>query len=234
MSFSLVEIWHSMGLAARLVAGVLLVMGLASLTVFVERVFTLRRSRRLSIQFANEIAEDLNAGVVERVVEAAGRFHHGALARLIGSGLEVYLGAARSGERSDLSPSERAKRHLHRKLEVVGAELRRGMAILSSVGSVAPFVGLLGTVLGIISSFQGIAATGSGGLSSVSAGISEALIETAFGLAVAIPAVLCVNSLSTMISRDELALETAAGELADTLESWGAVEPRAGRRERVA
>ena len=92
---------------------------------------------------------------------------------------------------------------------------------MASVGSVAPFVGLLGTVLGIISAFQGIAATGSGGLSSVSAGIAEALIETALGLAVAIPAVLAFNYLSPSIARDELVLTNAAGELVDRIERWG-------------
>jgi len=100
------------------------------------------------------------------------------------------------------------------------------LAVLASVGSVAPFVGLLGTVLGIISAFQGIAATGSGGLSSVSAGIAEALIETALGLSVAIPAVLAFNYLSTSIARDELTLTNAAGELVDRIERWG--EPPSG------
>jgi len=108
--------------------------------------------------------------------------------------------------------------------------------VLASVGSVAPFVGLLGTVLGIISAFQGIASTGSGGLSSVSAGISEALIETALGLAVAIPAVLAFNYLSTVIARDEMALNTAAGELLDTIDGWAEheVKEHGARRELVA
>src|SRR6185295_6424258 len=83
---------------------------------------------------------------------------------------------------------------------------------------IAPFVGLLGTVVGIITAFQGIATTGSGGLGAVSAGIAEALIETAFGLAVAIPAVLCWNYLSTRIAADEAALERFAGELLDEME----------------
>ena len=98
----------------------------------------------------------------------------------------------------------------------------------------APFVGLLGTVVGIISAFQGIAASGSGGLSSVSAGISEALVETALGLAVAIPAVLAFNYLSGQIARDELTLATSAGELIDTLEGWGEDEGVEARRDRVA
>jgi biopolymer transport protein ExbB len=115
--------------------------------------------------------------------------------------------------------------------------------VLASVGSVAPFVGLLGTVVGIISAFQGIAASGSGGLSSVSAGISEALIETALGLAVAIPAVLAFNYLSTGIAADEGALGRSAGELADQIEDWeeSRVEQERARprevehrRERVA
>ena len=96
---------------------------------------------------------------------------------------------------------------------------------MASVGSVAPFVGLLGTVLGIISAFQGIAATGSGGLSSVSAGIAEALIETALGLGVAIPAVLAFNYLSASIARDELTLTNAAGALVDRIERWGETGP---------
>src|SRR5262249_25523206 len=121
---------------------------------------------------------------------------------------------------SALSPAERTRRHMERYLEDVGADLRRGLSVLASVGSVAPFVGLLGTVVGIISAFQGIAATGSGGLSSLSGGIREALVEPALGLAVAIPAVLAFNYLSTSIARDEMALNTAAGELLDAVDGW--------------
>src|SRR5438552_9716620 len=133
-----------------------------------------------------------------------------------------------------LSAVERTRRSLQRRLEELGADLRRGLAVLASVGSVAPFVGLLGTVVGIISAFQGIAATGSGGLSSVAAGISEALVETALGLAVAIPAVLAFNYLSNAIASDERALAAAAGELGATVEGWVDPDDAGVRRERVA
>src|SRR5260370_25883420 len=106
---------------------------------------------------------------------------------------------------------------MERYLEDLGADLRRGLSVLASVGSVAPFVGLLGTVLGIISAFQGIATSGSGGISSVSAGISEALIETALGLAVAIPAVLAFNFLTRKIAAEERTLNHAAGPLLGTV-----------------
>src|SRR5262249_60035217 len=98
--------------------------------------------------------------------------------RLVKPAVGSYKPAHETADISSLAPSDRTRRFMERYLEDMGADLRRGLAVLASVGSVAPFVGLLGTVLGIITAFQGIASSGSGGLSSVSAGISEALIET--------------------------------------------------------
>ena len=90
-------------------------------------------------------------------------------------------------------------------------------------------------MLGILKSFQSIATSGSGGLSSVSAGIAEALVETALGLGVAIPAVLAFNYLSNVIGRDEAALTRGAGELLDTLEDWDEGEIKRGKKlDRVA
>ena len=233
MSFSLIEIWQSMGVPAKVVGALLLTMGLASLTVFIERVLTLRRSRTASKRFAAEVGDEVQAGHVEGAIDRAAAYPRSHLARLVLSGLTTYWQPP-TGKDDRLAPAERTRRHLERRLVELSADLRRGMPVLASVGSVAPFVGLLGTVLGIISAFQGIAATGSGGLSSVAAGISEALIETALGLAVAIPAVLAFNYLSTEIAKDELALTNSAGELADTIEGWGDPEVDGARRGRVA
>ena len=152
----------------------------------------------------------------------------GYLARLVETGLSTYQAALSDTEGRELAPVERTRRRLERRVDLLVAEMKRGLPVLASVGSVAPFVGLLGTVLGIISAFQGIAATGSGGLSSVSAGIAEALIVTALGLAVAIPSVLAFNYLATRISQDQLALTDAAGELADRIEGWGHGVPGGG------
>jgi biopolymer transport protein ExbB len=233
MTFSLTEMWHSMGLPAKIVGAFLLTMGLASLTGFIERLLTVRRSRAASRTFALALGEELREADVERAIAEAAKHPRSHLARLVQAGLTVYAQARGASEDSELSPAERTRRHLDRTLEVLGADLRRGMPVLASVGSVAPFVGLLGTVVGIISAFQGIASTGSGGLSSVAAGISEALVETALGLAVAIPAVLAFNYLSNAIATDDRQLAAAAGELADTLEGWGHDGDEV-RRERVA
>jgi|SRR5689334_351679 len=234
MTFGLSEMLRTMGLPAKIVGSFLLVMGLASLTAFIERMIALRRSRAASRRFAADAADALKDGAVETVVAEAAKHPRGHLPRLVGSGLSFYAQARNASEGRGLSVAEQTRRHVERYLEELGADLRRGLAVLASVGSVAPFVGLLGTVVGIISAFQGIASSGSGGLSSVAAGISEALVETALGLAVAIPAVLAFNYLSNAIAADERALAAAAGELIDTIEAWGEPEPGEVRRERVA
>ena len=234
MSFGWMDIWQHMGVPAMVIAAVLLVMGLASLTVFVERIITLRRSRAASRSFSSEVGAKLRAADLDGALATATSHPRSHLARIVKAALSTYAHARDTADISGLGAAERTRRHVERYLEEVGDDLRRGLAVLASVGSVAPFVGLLGTVVGIISAFQGIASTGSGGLSSVSAGISEALVETALGLAVAIPAVLAFNYLSSDIARDEGQLSRSAGELLDTIESWEESETRETRRERVA
>ena len=220
MQFSLAEMWAHMGLPSKVVALTLVAMGVASLTVFIERMISLGRSRRDSRRFAEQAGSHVRADTVDQVIEEATRFPNGHLPRLVSAALSTYRHAVETPDVSKMPPAERTRRHMERYIEDLGADLRRGLSVLASVGSIAPFVGLLGTVLGIISAFQGIANSGSGGLAAVSAGISEALIETALGLAVAIPAVLAFNYLSTVITRDEMSLNTAAGELLDTIEGW--------------
>jgi biopolymer transport protein ExbB len=229
MQFNFTDMWQHMGIPAIVVASVLVVMGLASLTVFVERLLTLRRSRAASRLFATQVADDMDRGRFDAVIAAAEQFKIGHLARVVRTGLTTYRHAQQTVDASGLTPVDQTQRHMERYMEEISVDLRRGLSLLASVGSTAPFVGLLGTVVGIISAFQGIAATGSGGLSAVSAGISEALIETALGLSVAIPAVLVFNYLSTSIGTEEMRLKNACGELLDTIEDWAERElQRAG------
>ncbi|MBI3783280.1 MAG: MotA/TolQ/ExbB proton channel family protein [Deltaproteobacteria bacterium] len=220
MQFNFVEMLQHMGVPAMVVAIVLLTMGMASLTVFVERVITLRRSRAASRKFAAAVGAPMEGGEFDKVIHEADAIRRSHLARVLRAGLGMYQHASKTADISGLTPIDRTQRHMERFMEEISTDLRRGLSVLASVGSVAPFVGLLGTVLGIISAFQGIASTGSGGLSSVSAGISEALIETALGLMVAIPAVLAFNYLSTEMGREEQRLNHANSEMLDTLEDW--------------
>ena len=211
--FDFGKILGHMGIPAMSVAAVLLLMALASLAVFFERLVAYSRSRSASRRFAIEAKAFLDADQPDALAQKADAEQHSHLAKLLGTGAKTYLSAG------SVAPIELTRRELERKTELLSADVRRGMGVLASVGSVAPFVGLLGTVFGIITAFQGIAKEGSGGLGSVSLGIAEALVETAFGLMVAIPAVLAFNWLSTQADGIMLALDDARGEFIDFLES---------------
>ncbi|MFO0594962.1 MAG: MotA/TolQ/ExbB proton channel family protein [Myxococcaceae bacterium] len=213
---TLTNIFHHMGAPAIAVASTLLAMALASLAIFFERLFAFWRSRSASRKFAATARALLESGDTAGLAKKADE-SRGHLAQLLGAGAKTYVAA--SSKPTSLSPVEAARRELLRKTEAVAADVRRGMSIIASVGSIAPFVGLLGTVFGIITAFQGIAKEGSGGLGAVSMGISEALYETALGLVVAIPAVLAFNWLSAQADALLLALEQVRGEFIDFLEA---------------
>jgi biopolymer transport protein ExbB len=217
MTFDLVKIYHEMGLFAKLVAMGLAIMAIASLAVFVERLWAYARARRRSLAFG-EIAEQLlDQQAYETLAKRSQEFKGSPLAQMVSWGLKAYLTAVKKPGK--VSPVELAKRELDRRAEAQTGQVRRGLSLLATVGSIAPFVGLLGTVVGIIAAFQGIAKEGSGGLGAVSAGIAEALIETAFGLLVAIPAVLAFNYLNGRADQMLTALDQSRGEFIDALES---------------
>jgi len=217
MSFDLVDVFRHMQPFAIAIVAVLAVMALASISVTVERLWVYWRSRRKSRQFAHQASALLQKRDFEGLIKMAKSSDASHLAVLIADGMKAYTAALR--EPGELPALELAKRELDRKAEMISADVRRGHSVLASVGSIGPFVGLLGTVIGIISAFQGIAKEGSGGLGAVSAGIAEALIVTAIGLIVAIPAVLAFNLLSTRADKLLLALEQSKGEFLDYLEN---------------
>jgi biopolymer transport protein ExbB len=217
--FNLADVFRHMQPFAWVIVISLALMALVSISVFVERLWVYRRSRRLSRVFAGKAGPLLERGDHAGLIALADQHRASHLAGMIGEGMRAYVGAkARPGE---LPPVELTRRELARRSEAISADVRKGHSALASVGSVGPFVGLLGTVVGIIASFQGISKEGSGGLSAVSAGIAEALVVTAIGLLVAIPAVLMFNMLSTKADQLLLALDQSKGELLDYLENHG-------------
>lgn len=221
MNFNLVEIYHHMGVFARLIAYTLVGFAVASLAVFFERLFVFFRSKAANRAFANKAGPLLAEHAHEKLVTTAEAAKTSHLASLLGGGMKTYLAKSKAPA-GKLGAVELTRRELVRINERVSADVRRGMSVLATVGSVAPFVGLLGTVVGIIEAFAGIAKEGSGGLGAVSAGIAEALVVTALGLLVAIPAVLMFNFLSTRADALLLSLDQARSEFMDHLEDLGA------------
>jgi biopolymer transport protein ExbB len=228
MSFNLVHIWTTMSALNKGIFVCLLVMAVLSIGVTVERWLAFRKLMNESKIFVEKSAPLFDEWRIDEVEELAKAYPGSALARLFAATIQRYIRGYESLD-SGLSPVELARNESERRKEQIGAELRRGMSIVATVGSIAPFVGLLGTVVGIIAAFQGIGASGSGGIGAVSAGIAEALVETAFGLMVAIPAVIMFNWLTSRVAIIELTLARSCGELLDEMESHrgGVAEGRA-------
>lgn len=220
MQFTLTELWAHMGLFAKLIVFALGIMSLSSLVVFGERLLVSFKGRTASRLFAERVGPLLAKGELDSAADAAKpKAEIGYLGRVIGAGLSAYQSSApsklpASGHERD-GVFESVSRALERQAQREVLSLKRGYGLLATVGSTAPFVGLLGTVMGIVNAFQMMAASGSGGLGTVSAGISEALITTAFGLLVAIPAVMGYNYLQGWVDARTIDISESSNEFLD-------------------
>jgi biopolymer transport protein ExbB/TolQ len=215
---NLVEIWNQMGLFARMIAYVLFGMSMLSFGVAIERIFTYIQARKQSKLFAPQVAKHLKEGRLKDAiaVSQSKNYKYSHLAKVVLAGLQEYQFQSESGQnlsREDLMDTVR--RAIQRASALTAADLKKMVPALATVGATAPFVGLLGTVVGVINAFQGIAATGSGGIGAVSAGIAEALVETALGLLVAIPAVWIYNYLTSRVEYFNVEMDNSSSELVD-------------------
>jgi biopolymer transport protein ExbB len=216
---NLIDMWNQMGLFAKAIAWILFIMSMISFGVAIERFYTFLQARKQSKMYAPQVAKHLKEGRLKEALALSQKkdFRYSHLAKVVLAGLNEYQYQADTGG-SSLSREDvvdTVRRAIQRASALTASDLKRGVAALATIGATAPFVGLLGTVIGIITAFQGIAATGSGGLGSVSAGISEALVETALGLVVAIPAVWFYNYLTGRIEYFNVEMDNSSSELVD-------------------
>jgi biopolymer transport protein ExbB/biopolymer transport protein TolQ len=212
------ELWDQMGVSVKLLMGVLVVMSMASVGVFFERLFTFIQATNQSKLFAPQVAKHLKDGKLKEAISVSQSkdYKYSHLGKVVLAGLQEYQFQQDSGV--DLNKDDvvdGVHRAIQRAAALTSSDLKRGMGILATIGSTAVFVGLLATTLGVINAFQGIAATGSGGLGAVSGGISEALVGTAIGLFVAIPAVWFFNYLTGRIEFFTVEMDNSSSELVD-------------------
>ena len=210
--FDPLGMWTHMHWPARLVAITLLLMSAWSIGVMIDRTLAFRAARRQSRQFAPAVAGALREGKLDEAIRVAERNKKSHLAKVVSSGLQEF--AAHS--ESPATPQEQieaSKLALDRAEAIAHAELERGLAGLATVGSTAPFVGLLGTVIGIIDAFAMIQKNQATGMTTVSGGISEALVTTALGLFVAIPAVMMFNYFTGKIKAFDVEMDNSSSEL---------------------
>jgi biopolymer transport protein ExbB/TolQ len=228
MEINFLELWAGMGMAVRLVVLVLTLQAVGCIAVVIDRVYVLYQSRARAREFAATVQPLMEAGQYDQVLRSIDTLKTSHLGDYLGFGLRTFISRVHAGD--DLQrAAELTRRALERKGDAVSRELNRGMNVLASTGSTAPFVGLLGTVLGIINAFRMIAASGSGGIGTIGAAIGEALVVTGYGLVVAIPSVLIFNWLSGRIADYESGLINAGSELVDRLETAGDAPQPAGQ-----
>jgi biopolymer transport protein ExbB/biopolymer transport protein TolQ len=213
-----IDLWQQMGVPVKLLMILLAVMSMWSVGVFFERLFTFTQAKKQSKLFAPQVAKHLKEGRLKDAIAVSQSKHYrySHLGKVVLAGLQEYQFQQEAGTqlaKEDLVDSVR--RAIQRAAALTAADLKKGLGSLATIGSTAVFIGLLGTVLGVINAFQGIAATGSGGLGAVSAGIAEALVGTAIGLVVAIPAVWFYNYLTGRIEYFNVEMDNSSSELVD-------------------
>jgi biopolymer transport protein ExbB/TolQ len=216
-SFSLLGMLNSMNWVAKGVVLVLALMSIWSLTIAIERLWRFQKAKRESLQVALGVTPLLKQHKLNEAIEFASdrRFRHSHLARVLKAGLTEFQYETSEQLPEDFDVVESGKRAIDRETLMTTAEMKKGLGNLATISTTAPFVGLFGTVAGIIHAFQGMALTGSGGLGAVSAGIAEALVTTAFGLFVAIPAVWLYNYFLNKVDRFQVEMANSASQLID-------------------
>lgn len=206
--------WGQMGVLAKAVVIILFLMSAWSIGVMIDRLLAYNAARKQSRLFAPAVAGALREGKLDEAIKIADRYKKSHLAKVVVAGLQEFQAHQISNEIPG-EEIEASKRALDRAEAIVHAELKRGVANLATIGSTAPFIGLFGTVVGIINAFKGISTEKSTGLGAVAGGISEALVATAIGLFVAIPAVWMFNYFTERIGSFDVEMGNSSSELID-------------------
>ena len=199
------SLWQMLQLGGGTVI-VLLFLSTLSLAVIIERVILYYLSSRTRREmFMMDIADQIRRGNIEKAREICKKARTPfASVTAIGLGLRG-------------SSSEIMDNAMERQITIETIKLERRTAIIGTIGSTSVYIGLFGTVLGIIRAFQDIAQQGTGGMTVVINGIAEALVCTAVGLCVAVPAVIAFNYCQSRIELFVMDMDLAASEARDLL-----------------
>ena len=214
VGFDIVSMWNQMGWMARAVVIILGLMSAWSIGVMIDRGLSFSSARKQSREFAPAVAGCLKEGKVEEAISVAEQNKRSHLAKVVEAGLQEFRAHGISHELSG-EQIESSRRACERAEAIVNAELKRGLSGLATIGATAPFVGLFGTTVGIINAFESMSSAKAAGLSAVAGGISEALVTTAFGLFVAVPAVWAYNIFTNKVEAFSIEMTNSSSELID-------------------
>lgn len=214
LDYSLMGMIRHMSAAGWGVLIALIIMSVWSFSITFDRWWAFNKSRKQSLKAMNEAYEQLEKDKLEDAIGATRKYPGGNLARIMGAALTSALADRQRNQPFDMDAADRA---IEKERGQIISGMKKGLTVLATISATAPFVGLFGTVVGIINAFTGMAKTGSGGLGAVSAGIAEALLTTAFGLFVAIPAVWIFNYFNGRIDELQIDIDTIKAEILDFL-----------------
>ena len=215
MDLNPLVLWEQMTILNKIVIISLILMSIWSLYVSVERSIIFSKARKQSLAFARLATEHLKNDRPQAAIEAASKYPQSHLARVVSAGLQSYQFESQTSPLTEMEIVEAATRAVDRATLLTTSDLKKGIGSLATIATITPFVGLFGTVIGIINAFHGMALTGSGGIGAVSAGIAEALVATAFGLGVTIPAAWMFNHFTNQLERLQVEMSNSASELVD-------------------
>jgi biopolymer transport protein ExbB len=213
-SIDVVALWTSMGPIAKGVVVLLALLSAYSISVMIERWLTYRQARKQSRLFTPAVAECLKDGKIDEAIALGEQYNKSHLAKVLISGLHELQAHSKSKDIPGES-IEASRRALERATAIAIEDFKRGLGGLATIGSTAPFVGLFGTTIGIINAFQGIKNEENTGIGAVAGGIAEALVTTAFGLFVAVPAVWAFNAFTNKIETFTVEMDNSSSELID-------------------
>jgi biopolymer transport protein ExbB len=215
MDLNPLVLWQSMTILVKGVVVILLVLSIWSLYVCIERLIIYRKAKTQSLEFVKLATDHLKHDRPQAAIDAAMKFPQSHVARVVAAGLQAFQFESQTSPLSDVEIVEAASRAVERATLLTTSDLKKGVGGLATIATLTPFIGLFGTVVGIINAFHGMAITGSGGIGAVSAGIAEALVSTAFGLFVAIPAAWLFNYFTNVLERMQVEMSNSSSELVD-------------------
>ncbi len=209
--FTVEEMWNQSSGPVRSVLGTLLFMLVAAMGVGLERLITLQSAKAQSRRLAGEVGPLLTKGNMKAVLDVCGRedMAKSYLGHMLEAGLKEF------STREDHYGIDAVERAIEKNAITEIASLNKGLNILATVGSTAPFVGLVGTIFGIINAFGQIGAEGGADLTTLAPAIGEALITTAFGIIVAIVGVWLFNYFTALIGSITNDMAESSQELVD-------------------
>ncbi len=216
MNMSIAGLWAQMAWFARGIVIVLAIMSVLSLSISIQKWWRLRKAQQETRKFAPEFSQFLEEDNLNEAIKLSEGYKKSHVARVLGGALGEVKPLIQDGSVTvaDINSAERA---VERNMLIIVSELKRGLAVLATVGATAPFVGLLGTTMGIVNAFTGMGTSGTTGIAAISSGVAEALVTTAFGLIVAIPAVWFFNYFQTKIDNLTVEMTYTSKEMIDYL-----------------